>query len=276
MHRGGGPNSAITLPPPSWAVSNQTAVQSGAAAGGTEDENRAAVKVEVPVLGADIIAETFGSVAGIKPPPQSSNFPPQPPPFPSEGPGRRFPPFRPFEDTNRPPLVGGGVPPPEHDERGPPAPPNRPMIQEPLPPDQFRDPQRDWQERGDFARPEFGRPHPGEFSRPNSSPFSWQRSDYNHERRSSFEGDHRHFPPHEPPYNPYVYRRPDSEQDQRDPRYNPRVMAVAGDPRRAAQEQKRQEWQGGERIPPQWEGGHSSGPLPMRYLYQIAGNIHKH
>ena len=216
----------------------------------SQDGNKdATAQFNVPVLGADIIAEQFrdkpkpGPVApgnqGTPTHPTDSpqfGFPPQPRPFDKQG--------RPLPEGNmpfqRPDHDRGGMPP----RGGPPT------------PDQFRLPrqdQREWQGRGpplpgrEFVRPEFrGPPPPGsEFNRP--SPYSWQRSGAANfrERRPSYE--EQHFPPQEHA-NPYVYRRPEGEM-QRDPR----------DPRRP-------EWREGPHPVPRqgqpWEKGHGAGGPP--------------
>ena len=192
---------------------------------------------DIAVLGADIIAETFGGMRKkapltplmedvnrvLGPPkagttvsrpllPSSTPTPLLPPPGPDGG--REFP--------NRPPDFNqsvGGPPPPDKLEWNPrlgiPPPPRKLMGAE------FGGP-GGWPD----SRP----PPPG----PGHSPFSWQR-----DRRPSYEDDRSFQPDCPPPQNPYVYHRPGlpekeplpppHQQLQRDPRLPP------GDPRRGAQ-----------------------------------------
>ena len=251
---GGGPSTkhdAIHLPPPSWSSQLGPGLK-GQDTSAQQDSKDTTAKLNVPVLGADIIAEQFGDKPKAGPVPPGSQGTPTHPTSPQFG----FPPQRLFDEQGRPPPPEnmsfqrsdhnrGGMPP----QGGPP------------PPDHFRHPpqdqQREWQGRGppppgrEFIRPEFrGGPPPGpagEFNRP--SPYSWQRSVAGsfRERRPSHE-EHR-FPPQE---NPYVYRRPEAEMQRGDPR----------DPRRP-------DWREGPHPPPRrgqpWEEGHGGsggGPPP--------------
>lgn len=254
LHIGGGGSSmkhdAINLPPPSWRSQQNSGLKGQDVTSSQQDNEDSTTQLNVPVLGADIIAEQFGDK------PKPGHVPPgsqATPTHPTNSPQFGFPPpQRLFDEQGRPPPSEnmnfqrldhdrGGIPP----HGGPP------------PPDHFRRPpqdqQREWQGRGppppppgrEFVRPEFrGPPGPGpgpggEFGRP--SPYSWQRSiaTSHRERRPSYE-EHR-FPPQE---NPYVYRRPEGADMQRDPR----------DPR----------WREGPHPPPRrgqpWE--ESGGPPP--------------
>lgn len=209
---GGAPHQrdAITLPPPAWS-SHYRAVKVGedpSSLKQTAGQDKDKAPLNVPVLGADIIAEQFGdkpklptaAVAhgDLTTPTANSPF--------------NLHMQRPFDDQGRPPAPDFRHPEPGRGGILPPGPPH------PLP-GPFRHPppdQLEWRPppRRDFIRPVFGGPPPpGEFNRP--SPYSWQRSAANlRERRPSYE-DHR-MPPQEMA-NPYVYRRPEVEP-QRDPR----------------------------------------------------------
>ena len=261
---GGGPSNqrdAITLPPPSWnSQRTNSSDKLDMSSQQSSQDSKEAAQFNVPVLGADIIAEQFGDKP--KPGPVAPGNQGTPT-HPTDSPQFGFPPpQRPFDEQGRPPPEKMGFHRPDHDRGG--------MPQHgPPPPDQFRHPpldQRDWHGRGpppgrEFGRPEFrGPPPPGEFNRP--SPYSWQRSGAANfrERRPSYD-EHR-FPPQEHA-NPYVYRRPEPEL-QRDPR----------DPRRP-------DWREGPRPPPRqqqpWDEGrgpppppHARGP-PMREEFPERG-----
>ena len=250
---------AITLPPPSWSSQHL---------GGVKDQDlssqldgKGTAQLNVPVLGADIIAEQFGDKP--KPTPVAPGNQGTPT-HAINSPQFSFPPHqRPFDEQGRPPHEIMGLQRPDRDRGGP------PPLGGPPPPEHFRHPppdQRDWPGRGpappgrELGRPEFrGPPPPGEFNRP--SPYSWQRSGAGNvrERRPSYD-EHR-FPPHEHA-NPYVYRRPEPELQQRDPR----------DPRRP-------DWREGPHPPPRrqppWEDGHGGPPHargpPMRDDFQDRG-----
>ena len=251
LHIGGGggelstKHDAITLPPPSWS-SRQIPGSKGPDITLQQDSKDATAQLNVPVLGADIIAEQFGDkpkLGPVTPGNQETST------HPTDSPQFGFPPQqRPFDDQGHPPPESFQRP--DHDRGGmPPRGGPPPLNQFRLPPQD----QREWQGRGpplpgrEFARPEFRGPPPpgGEFNRP--SPYSWQRSGAANfrERRPSYEDQH--FPPQEHA-NPYVYRRPEGEM-QRDPR----------DPRRP-------DWREGPHPPPRrgqpWEEGLGGPPPP--------------
>lgn len=245
---------AITLPPPSWSSQHHSTQGMGANIESSQQssQEKDVTPLNVPVLGADIIAEQFRDKP--KPPaaPVASDNQATPTTHPPDGPFN-FPQQRPFDEQGRRPPENMNFHLPDRERggmplQGPPPPP---------PPENFRHPppdQREWHSRGpppgrEFVRPEFrGPPPPGEFNRP--SPYSWQRSATNfRERRPSYE-EHR-FPPLEHA-NPYVYRRPEPEP-QRDPR-----------------DQHRPDWREGPPPPrrqPTWEEGRGpphQQPPPMR------------
>ena len=259
FHIGGGASvqrDAITLPPPSW--SSQKPVGHGEQGSSSQqpDQDKEATPLNVPVLGADIIAEQFAKSSAPTVAPGNQATPTS---LPSDSPFN-LPPKRPFDEQGFPPPESMNFHRPDQGllSQGPPPPP---------PPEQFRHPppdQREWPGRGpppppgrDIVRPEFrGPPPPGEFNRP--SPYSWQRSAANfRERRPSYE--EQRFPPQEHG-NPYVYRRPEPEQ-QRDPR----------DPRRP-------DWREGPTPPTRqgpWDEGHGPPPPhprpPMREEFPDRG-----
>lgn len=171
---------------------------------------------DIAVLGADIIAETFGELAKKSLMQMKSTAPP--------------------EEASRGNILNPeGGPPPPFQTPPPLMPPGQPHQEVAPPPSKL-----EWNPRmgvgvspnrrgsaGQEYRPEM-RP-PGDFQHHSQSPFSWQRSAYARERRPSYEEFRQDFPQQ----NPYVYRRPDNEQPpgsilQRDPRLPP------GDPRSAA------------------------------------------
>ena len=240
---------AINLPPPSWSSQQVTGLK-GQDITLQQDSKDTTAQLNVPVLGADIIAEQFGDKPKPGPVPPGNQGTPT---HPTDSPQFGFPPQqRLFDEQGHPPPENMSFQRPDHDRGG------MPPHGGPPPPDHFRHPpqdQREWQGRGgpppppgrEFVRPEFRGPPPpgGEFNRP--SPYSWQRSGASgfRERRPSYE-EHR-FPPQERA-NPFVYRRPEAEM-QRDPR----------DPRRS-------DWREGPHLPPRrgqpWEEGHSGGGGP--------------
>ena len=242
---------AITLPPPSWSSQHLSSHGVRVKDESSQQANQKdATPLNVPVLGADIIAEQFRD----KPKPPAAPVAPDnqttPTTHPPDGPFN-FPLQRPFDVQGQPPPESMNFHHPDQERGGIP-------LQGPPPPEHFRHPppdQREWHNRGpppgrELVRPEFrGPPPPSEFNRP--SPYSWQRSASNNmrERRPSYD-EHR-FPPPEHA-NPYVYRRPEPEP-QRDPR-----------------DQHRPDWREGPPPPrrqPPWEEGQippSQQPPPMR------------
>ena len=224
-------SSAITLPPPSF---QKNPTPSGWPGGDRDIQNMRPIpglwqtsNTEITVLGADIIAATFGGENVKKtiqaPAPQGQYIPKgsaipsmEPPSFqPSSGPPNMLPPTS---------ITMGGVRPPANVSfPGPPMQPgmfNPQQQQMPLTPlDKPGWPPRP---RG----PEFPpTTPPGNFPGIRPSPYSWQRPNL---RRPSFEEERQHHPHGFPPLhfpessqNPYVYRRTDGE-----PGYLPQVIHV--------------------------------------------------
>ena len=258
LHLGGGATNqrdAITLPPPSWSSQRQlSAIKVEQDTSQQTAEGKADTPLNVPVLGADIIAEQFGDKPKVPTAPVAPGNQATPTSVPSDSPFSMPPQRRPFDEQGHPPPDNMNFPHPNMERVGI-------SLQgaPPPPPDQFRHPppdQREWHGRGppppgrEFVRPEFRGPPTSEFNR--SSPYSWQRNAPStfRERRPSYD-EHR-FPPQDHA-NPYVYRRPEPEQ-QRDPR----------DPRRPdwregpAPPRRQQPWDEGQGAPPH------SRPAPMR------------
>ena len=239
---------AITLPPPTWSSQFRAIKVEEDSSKQQPSQDKDRPPLNVPVLGADIIAEQFGD----KPKLPTAPAPEAEQTTPTAGSPFSLPMKRVFDDQGRPPpdfrppeLNRGGMPPPI---------PPHPM------PGQFRHPpldQMEWRPppRREFIRPEFrGPPPPGEFNRP--SPYSWQRTTTNfRERRPSYE-DHR-LPPQELS-NPYVYRRPEPEP-QRDPRDPRRPDWKEGPPPPQQQQRQHPPWEDGPPPPP-----HSRPNPPMR------------
>ena len=289
--------SAITLPPPSTHKDSLPTTWSGGMAQKPQQQLSAGQKglpqpssvplSNISVLGADIIAETFGDLAkkAIPAPtgPPTALFPPKevvesPKEVGISAPFNAPQSFRPhlLPPPNLPPHLPSPIPPANvplmgmADNRNFPSPVSQPNTlhspqlqqhQQQLP-SPLEKPGWAQQSRGaEFIWPESRGPPltpsqaPGNFSNNRQSPYTWQRSNYNQNRRSSYEEERQFQPdaPHHPrpqqqqrldtsvpPQNPYVYRRTDAEPPSAHQQRDPRVTAgdqrtTAGDPRRAAQ-----------------------------------------
>ena len=165
----------ITHPPPSW-YSQQITGSKGqdiALQQSSQKGKDTIAQLDVPVLGADIIAKQFGDK------PKPGHVAPSnqgTPTHPTDSTKFGFPPQRrPFNEQGHPPPENQH---PDHDRRG------MPPHSGPPPYDHFGCPlpyQREWQGKGpppgrEFGHPEFQclPPPGGEFNQP--SPYSWQRS----------------------------------------------------------------------------------------------------
>eukprot|EP00731_Ephydatia_muelleri_P015099 Em0008g819a len=116
----------------------------------------------------------------------------------------------------------------------------------------------EWADRNQYDRGEEfygGRPPRGDFAERGgrmTNPFSWQRADYRGENRRQFEDDQRPFP-REPMHNPYVYRRREETEPHQDPH---QMGGGEGEHRRRGSQDRRPDWSDHQRL---WTPG-DNGP----------------
>ena len=272
-------------PPPSNSAARQQQGRPTATAA-SDALDMPDVEFQVPILGADIIAETFSEgnkVEPIAPPlpngavdfgqrsygsPHMGNEPPSLPPF---GAGGLPPPQRPgFPGVGGRPgseRPGGELRPPHA------APPPGHYGGDQVPPPHergFQGPNMrgrgggggEWADRNQYDRNEEffpARPPRGEFGAERgrtTNPFSWQRADYRGgEGRRQFDDDQRHFP-HDPMHNPYVYRRREEPDHHHDPRQMGGGGGGGGGEHRRGSQDRRPDWSDHQRL---WTPGADGG-----------------
>lgn len=221
--------TSISLPPPSIPMAPPNMRGGTSWPNAPQQQNLPAKPMhkDIAVLGADIIAETFGDLIkkGVVPPgkvltPDDKNRS-------LASPVVASPSFPPPPSSSSVPQIEQREFPNQHQAPGPfnqPGPPDKgewnPRLGPP-PPRRGRGGMRQ-----NFGWPD-GRPPPPDF---HPSPFSWQRPDYR-ERHPSFDEDRPFQQEFPPPQNPYSYRKPDIEPPPPPKQQDPRLLA--GDPRKA-------------------------------------------